>query len=1069
VPIDTAVLFEGRFTRPFDLDRPLKFLANPCETAPEPLASQLPVPSLRPAVRREEKAPGEKVEAAIAAAPSPSPTTPREVLRQLVAQRAELPPEAVSDDSRLLSDLHLNSISVGQLVVETARRLGLRPPSSPTDYSRATVAEVAEALSQQPPLAVEAAQENPAAPAGVDSWVRPFTVELVERPLARFRAGKAGPAAAGHDWTIVAPPGHPLAAPLAARLEGTGVALLLPEEVDERHPPLFVEAAQTALASAGPGRFLLVQQGGVGGGFARTLHLEIPGTSTCVVNLPFDSPEALSWVAAEAAAQAPGLYSEAHYDAAGVRRVPVLRLLSNAAGAAAASEPPLGPEDVLLVTGGGKGIAAECALDLARSTGARLALLGRSRPEEDAELAANLERFAAAGIQALYLPADVTDGLAVRAAVGRAEAELGPVTAFLHGAGTNTPRRLASLDGAACLRTFAPKGSGFRNVLAAVNPGRLRLLVTFGSIIARIGLRGEADYALANEWLARATERFAEAHPECRCLALEWSVWAGVGMGERLGTLESLITQGITPIPPGTGVALMRDLLSRRQPAVSIVVAGRFGDSPTLEVERPELPLLRYLETPRVYVPGVELVVDAEISADSDPHLADHVFHGEPLFAAVLGMEAMAQAAMALLRTDEIPTFEEVVFQRPVAVPAGRSTTIRVAALVRTPGTVEVVLRDASTGFAADHFRTLCRFSQGAQPEDSRPRLLAPFPAAGTPGRIALDPAGDLYGGVLFHQGRFQRLAGYRSLRATECLADISADGSTVWFGRYLPDRLVLGDPGARDAAIHAIQACIPHATLLPTAVERVVSHGLAADVPLLLAARERSRNGDEFIYDIELRTADGQLRESWQGLTLRAVDRIAPPLSWPAALLGPHVERRLQELFPGAGVRVSLDRGEGTPLRHRPDGAPEGEKEGTRGTAGTSGTNGIGISRSHAGELVLAVTGVGRLGCDLQEVAERSEEVWLGLLGPERSRLAALISRERGERYGDAATRVWAAGESLVKAGVPHGAPLTLETGGEDGWLLLRSGDLRIGTLLAPVRELAGSAALAVLAESTH
>jgi enediyne polyketide synthase len=709
---------------------------------------------------------------------------------------------------------------------------------------------------------------------------------------------------------------------------------------------------------------------------------------------------------------------------------------------------------VLLVTGGGKGIAAECALDLARATGARLALIGRSLPAEDAELAANLERFAAAGVEALYLPADVTDGPAVRAAVERAEAELGPVTALLHGAGTNSPRSLAALDGAACLRTFAPKGAGFRNVLAAIDPGRLRLLVTFGSIIARIGLRGEADYALANEWLARATERFAERHPGCRCLALEWSVWAGVGMGERLGTLESLIAQGIAPIPPGTGVALLRELISRPQPAVSIVVASRFGEPATLEVERADLPLLRYLETPRVHVPGVELVVDAEVSADSDPHLADHVFRGEPLFAAVLGMEAMAQAAMALMRTDEIPIFEDVVFQRPVAVPAGRATTIRVAALARGAGTVEVVLRDASTGFAADHFRALCRFGRPAG-EGRRP--LAPFPAAGTPGRIALDPAGDLYGGVLFHQGRFRRLTGYRALRATECLADISADGSTVWFGHTLPDRLVLGDPGARDAAIHAIQACIPHATLLPTAVERVESHGLAADVPLLLAARERSRNGDEFVYDVELRTPDGRLRESWQGLTLRAVDRIAPPAAWPAALLGPHVERRLQELFPGAGVRVSLGHetpdAEGSPRHHRPDGAPDL----------------AGLSRSRSGGLTLAVTGVGRIGCDLQEVAERSEEVWLGLLGIERARLAALIARERGERYGDAATRVWAAGESLVKAGVPHGAPLTLEGGGEDGWLLLRSGDLRIGTLLAPVRELAGSAALAVLAESAH
>ena len=896
-----------------------------------------------------------------------------------MAERAELPAGAVRDDSRLLSDLHLNSISVGQLVVEAARRLGLRPPASPTDYARATVAEVAEALAHQASLT--AGTEPTGAPAGVDTWVRPFTVELVERPLAT-----GGEMESAGSWRVIATPGHPLA-PALATLPGRGIALCLPREVNERHPGLFVEAAQAALAAERPLRFLLVQEGGVGAAFARTPHLEIPEATVCVVELPFDHPEALSWISAEAAAAAG--YTEAHYGAGGARRVPVLRLLTGSGGP---EGPPLGPEDLLLVTGGGKGIAAECALDLARASGARLALRGRSAPERDAELAANLDRMAAAGVQALYLPADVTDAAAVRAAVGEIETALGPVTAFLHGAGTNDPRPLSTLDPESCLRTFAPKGKGFRNVLAAVDPERLRLLVTFGSIIARLGLPGEADYALANEWLARATERFARRHPGCRCLALEWSVWSGVGMGERLGTLEGLMARGITPIPPATGVALLRELISRPQPAVSIVATGRFGQPPTLEVERPELPLLRYLETPRVHVPGVELVVDAEVSADTDPHLADHVFRGDPLFAAVLGMEAMAQVAMALAGREEIPVFENAVFQRPVAVPPGRSTTIRVAALVREPGVVEVTLREASTGFAVDCFRAVCRFGAA---EETRGRLLATFPPGGA---VALAPA-DLYGGILFHQGRFQRLQGYRALRATECLAEISPDGSSVWFGRYLPDRLVLGDPGARDAAIHGIQACIPHATLLPVGVERVVSRGLATDVPLLLAARERSRDGDEFVYDLELVTAGVELRERWEGLRLRAVDRIAPPEAWTAALLAPYVERRLQELLPGSAVRISLGADSDAGLHHRPDGAPEG-----------------GISRSHAGDLVLAVTGDGRIGCDLEPVAERPEEVWRDLLGAERWRLAELIARERGETFGAAATLV---GKNVMPVGV--------------------------------------------------
>jgi enediyne polyketide synthase len=779
---------------------------------------------------------------------------------------------------------------------------------------------------------------------------------------------------------------------------------------------------------------------------ARTLHLELRGATTSVIEAPLDHPEAAAWVAAEIAA-ASG-YVEAHYDSEGRRRVPVLRLLP---AAAPAESLPLDAEDVLLVTGGGKGIAAECALDLARLSGAKLTLLGRSRPAEDAELAANLERMAAAGIRTLYISADVADAAAVRAAVVRAESELGPVTALLHGAGANTPRPLSALDEASFSRTLAPKVTGFRNALAAVDPQRLRLLVTFGSIIARMGLPGEADYAVANEWLAQATERFARDHPGCRCLALEWSVWAGVGMGEKLGTVESLRAQGISAIPPETGVALLRDLISRPLPAgASVVVAGRFGTPPTLQMERTELPLLRYLEKPRVHVPGVELVVDAEVSAETDPHLSDHVFRGEPLFAAVLGLEAMAQAAMALTGAEEIPRFENVVFQRPVAVPSGGSTTLRVAALVRAPGLVDVALRDASTGFAADHFRAVCRF--GAAVEEDVPQLLQSDPEAA---RIALDP-GDLYGGILFHRGRFCRVRGYRRLRATECLAEIAPDGSTSWFGRYLPDRLVLGDPGARDAAIHGIQACIPHATLLPTGVDRVISRGLDGDVPLLLAARERSRSGNDFVYDLELRTVDGRLQERWEGLRLRAVDRISLAGPWTAALLAPYVERRLEEMLPGSHLRVSLERAGNGLGAHRPDGKPEA-------------ADGLPISRSHAGDLVLTVAADGRVGCDLERVADWTEEVWQGLLGSERCQLAELIVRERGEAYATAASRVWTASESLIKAGVPQGAPLVLESGGDDGWLLLRSGELRIGTYVGPLRELAGPAALAVLVESVH
>src|SRR5205085_4564485 len=153
-----------------------------------------------------------------------------------------------------------------------------------------------------------------------------------------------------------------------------------------------------------------------------------------------------------------GGYGEAVYDASGVRRVPVLRLLPPDLPQDDQNGPPLlplGPDDVLLVTGGGKGIAAECALDLARETGVRLALIGRSRQAEDDKLSANLDRMASMGVTFRYVAADVTDAEAVRAAVREVEAESGPERAILHGAGTNAPQLLSVMDEYAMLKTLA--------------------------------------------------------------------------------------------------------------------------------------------------------------------------------------------------------------------------------------------------------------------------------------------------------------------------------------------------------------------------------------------------------------------------------------------------------------------------------------------------------------------------------------------------------------------------------------------------------------------------------------
>ena len=1128
-PIRHEAFFAQRFTRPFNLDWAPRFFVSPCELAP---VSDSPVDS-RPGLSEDQKPQVRPLTGSQLSQLDPEslnverdsalriPQRTLELVRQLVAERAELPLSSVKDASKLLGDLHLNSIAVSQLVAEAARRLALPPPVAPTDYAGATVAEVAQALEELARTGGSRSIEGKEqVPSGVDSWIRTFTVELVERPLPRLSAIRDPRSAIDVGaWRVIAPPNHPLKEPLEQAFAGSGrgggVVVCLPPDPDERHVGLLLEGARAVLGQHPPGRrrprageatylsppagegadgcsrFVLVQHGGGAAGFARTLHLETPEVTTCVVNVPVDHPKATEWVLAEART-AVG-YSEAHYDASGRRREPVLRLLPLREESA---DLPFGPNDVLLVTGGGKGIAAECALSLACETGVRLALLGRSRPAADPDLAANLERIAAAGVDFRYIATDVVDMDAVQTAVREVESTLGSVTAILHGAGTNVPQLLRSLDEAAFRRTLLPKVQGLRNLLAAINPDRLRILVSFGSIIARTGMRGEADYAVANEWLSRLTERWQAEHPHCRCVALEWSVWSGVGMGQRLGRVDALMREGITPISSDAGISILRRLVAQSLPAASVVVTGRFGDPPTLKVERPELPFLRFLERPRVYYPGVELVVDAELSGDTDPYLDDHVFHGERLLPAVIGLEAIAQVAMALEGSSDPPVFENVQFTRPIVIPDGGRVTIRVASLVRTSGHVDVVLRSSETAFQVDHFHATCLFGRRER-EVASPGIETVGPETeAIP--LLLNPDRDLYGTILFQGGRFRRLCGYRRLQATECVAEIAPDDPTAWFGQYLPATLVLGDPGARDAAIHAIQACIPHATLLPIAVDRLAPGTAHTPGPWFVHARERSREGDTFVYDVEVTGTHGSVQERWEGLRLRKVADMAPQRAWVAPLLGPYIERRLRELIPGSAVSVAVTQesetkitpspleGEGgsaggasrrldervrtgrrvasdwaiqqalgAPLsiRRRPDGRPE-----------VAGHQEVELSAAHAGELTLAVAGPGPIACDLEPVVAKPAFVWQDLLGPERFALVETIAKEAGEDVDTAAARVWAAAECLKKAGAPINAPLRFVSSLEDGWVRLSSRSLTIVTAVAPTRGVEGRVVLAVL-----
>jgi enediyne polyketide synthase len=621
------------------------------------------------------------------------------------------------------------------------------------------------------------------------------------------------------------------------------------------------------------------------------------------------------------------------------------------------------------------------------------------------------------------------------------------------------PARIESLNDGAMLDALAPKVTGLRNLLAGVDREPLRLVVTFGSIIGRTGLRGESHYALANDWLALEVARLDRELPGVRCLNIEWSAWSGAGMAERLGTVAALAQQGLSAIPLETGVELLASLLSSAGLPPSVAVSGRVGDLPTVSVDRPEMPMLRFLEHVLVHQPGIELVVEIGLSVGTDLYLDDHAIDGVAVMPLVFALEAMASSATALTGRDALPEFRDVVCSRPVTVPRDGPRAVRVAALLQPDGAVELSVRSDETGFQVDHVRATCHF-EGPVALSGPQRL---------PDREALDidPERDIYGGLLFHGPRFRRVERYRVLRARSCVADVRVDQSARWFGAFLPQRLVLGDPGARDAAIHAIQPCIPHERLVPVGVERLQIAATASD-SVSVHALERSSDGETYVYDVQVVDAAGRTLERWEGLKLRRIGAATPPARWHAALLGTYLERRASELVDQPSLSLAVRRRidlpgrragdeaiaqlleEGAKVLRRPDGRPE--VEGARA-----------VSAAHLDGYTLAVCGRAPVACDIEVAAGRPDALWGELLGEERRALAELLASESGEEIDVAATRVWAALECMKKAGVPLHEPLKLASRTLDGWTLLR-GAHPVATLVTRMETIDRPVTIAVL-----
>jgi acyl transferase domain-containing protein len=237
---------------------------------------------------------------------------------------------------------------------------------------------------------------------------------------------------------------------------------------------------------------------------------------------------------------------------------------------APAAAPPAG---TWLITGGLGGVGLTLASRLAEVPGTRLALLGRTPVPPGDE---RLERLAARGAEVLAVSADVADREGLERALAEVRRRFGPVTGVIHAAGVPGGAALATTTEAAARAVLAPKVAGTRNLAAALAGDPVEHLVLCSSLLAQVGVPGQAAYAAANAFLdAFAHERAAAGGTPA--VAVAWGPWAEVGM--------AAAGSGAAATPEGASPAL-----GRLDPARDWVLSEH------VVMGRPVLPGTAYLE-----------------------------------------------------------------------------------------------------------------------------------------------------------------------------------------------------------------------------------------------------------------------------------------------------------------------------------------------------------------------------------------------------------------------------------------------------------------------------------------
>ncbi|MFB4426198.1 type I polyketide synthase [Streptomyces sp. QL37] len=538
---------------------------------------------------------------------------------------------------------------------------------------------------------------------------------------------------------------------------------------------------------------------------------------------------------------------------------------------------------VIVATGGARGVTAAALLDLARTHGPRIVLVGRTDPAaEPAELAsasdepaltrllaersdrdaadsspariaarareilaarevrATLAALESAGSPVRYVQVDARDAGALAAALRDVRDTWGPVTGIVHGAGVLADKLIADKSVERAELVMSTKVDGLRALLAATADDPLDMICLFSSVAAVFGNTGQSDYAMANEVLHQVASAEQTRRPGCLVRCIAWGPWQGGMVTPALAAHFG--RSGVPLIPLEQGAAAFTAELDGTVGEARVVLAA--GDDPAAL-------------SPAAGRPRAQVLV----RSDTLPQLADHAPAEAPVLPVALVLNWFASAATAWLPAAGPLVLRDLRVYRTCALPelAGAGHRLTLSGSRGAPGSPSALEAELRGEDGLVCFRAV--LDAGSEEPD---------PATwGAPDGLRPLGRADLYDGkVLFHGPRFHALRTVHGVSEQGAEATVAGVRALDWQGAHWPL-----DPAAVDGALQLALLWgeeVLGAGTLPMAVAECRVHRRGpSDGSVRCVVRGRKAHDTGARCDAALIDADGSVRLELIGVEL--------------------------------------------------------------------------------------------------------------------------------------------------------------------------------------------------------